>query len=98
MKKQLKSSYHVTQSILPVSWEIDYSKYIAFVKVKNLGSGYENTVMVDYRLFSGDTELAEAALNISLMDEVQNSFNDDEKYLDWLAYSMDNDLIKDNSI
>ena len=91
----MKNSYNDKKTILPVSWNIDYSKSLAIVNVRNVETGYDNTVLVDYRLFSFDSDLAEATLNIALMDEVQTSFEDDDAYLDWLAYSVEKGLISE---
>lgn len=93
-----KNGYHNSKTILPISWEVDYSKYLAIVKVKNISTNYSNTVMVDYRLFSFDPELSEATLNMALMEEVRSSFGNDDNYLDWLAYSVDKGLIEDSSV
>ena len=88
-------SYNDKKTILPVSWNIDYNRGIAIVNVKNTETNYDNTTLVDYRLFSFDSELSEATLNIALMDEVQKSFKTEDNYLDWLAYSVDKGLISE---
>jgi hypothetical protein len=42
--------------------------------------------MVNYKMFYHDQDLAEATLNISLMELIRESFNNDDNYLDWLDF------------
>lgn len=83
-----KKSFYTGKTILPISWGIDYSRFNALIHLKNELTGFNDARLVDYRVFCFDQDLAEAALNISLMELVRESFNNDDAYLDWLEYAI----------
>lgn len=95
---KLSKSFYTEKSILPVSWGIDYNRFTAFIHVKNESTKFNDARMVDYRMFCFDKDLAEVALNLSLMEIIRESFQDDDKYLDWLDYSIKIGELEEDSI
>lgn len=96
-KSSTKSSSAYTEKILfPISWEIEYSRLFAIIKLKNQSTRFDDVRLVDYSMFYQDQDLAEATLNISLMELVKESFKNEDKYLDWLEfYTLSGDIESD---
>ena len=96
-KSSTKSSSAYTEKILfPISWEIEYSRFFAIIKLKNQSTRFDDVRLVDYSMFYQDQDLAEATLNISLMELVKESFKNEDKYLDWLEfYTLSGDIESD---
>ena len=84
--RDVPKSFYIEKSLFPVSWGVDYSLCSAIIKLANQSTGFDDVRMVNYKMFYHDQDLAEATLNISLMELIRESFNDDDNYLDWLDY------------
>lgn len=91
-------SYHTEKYIYPVTWDIHYTKFNAFVNVKNQVTHFNDTRQINYSMFYFDQEITENFLNIALLEIVRESFNNDDKYLDWLEYSINTKQISDDAI
>lgn len=96
--KTNNKSFYVEKSILPVSWGIDYSRFNAIIHLKNISTKFDDVRLVDYRMFCFDPDLSEATLNMSLMEFIRESFQNDDNYLDWLDMSIKSGELSEESI